>query len=190
MSCWSQAGKCYYLRYLYGSLGRRYTTESGTSERSLSYLRKNQKAIQRDMCDQWFHVKCTGMKVSEYDQLCDSTKAWQCMKCLFPGFDTPVRCSHKISTADEAKENEVPESMVINPNLKKRGMKFAHVNIVTLPGHSADVDVLLEKANLDLLGVTESRLDSTISDSQICPDGYTCYRKDRNRNGGGCALFV
>lgn len=38
--------------------------------------------------------------------------------------------------------------------------------------------------------MTESRLDSTISDSNICPDGYGCYRKDRNRNGGGCTLFV
>ena len=69
-------------------------------------------------------------------------------------------------------------------------MKFAGINIVTLPGHSADVDVLLERANLDLLGVTESHLDSTISDSNICPDGYAYCRKDRNRKGGGCALFV
>lgn len=38
-------------------------------------------------------------------------------------------------------------------------MKFARINIVTLPNHSADVDVLLERANLDLLGVTESHLD-------------------------------
>jgi len=80
--------------------------------------------------------------------------------------------------------------MDLNPNLRKRGMKFAHVNIVTLPGHSADVDVLLEETNLDLLGLTETRLDSTIPDSQICPEGYACYRKDRNRNGGGCAVFL
>ena len=37
-------------------------------------------------------------------------------------------------------------------------MKFASINIVTLPGHNADVDVLLERSNLDLLGVTESHL--------------------------------
>jgi len=80
--------------------------------------------------------------------------------------------------------------MDLNPNLRKSGMKFAHVNIVTLPGHSADVDVLLEETNLDLLGLTEMRLDSTIPDSQICPEGYACYRKDRNRNGGGCAVFL
>lgn len=38
--------------------------------------------------------------------------------------------------------------------------------------------------------MTESHLDSTISDSNICPDGYACCRIDRSHNGGGCALFV
>ena len=41
-----------------------------------------------------------------------------------------------------------------------------------------------------MLTVTESRLDSTIPDSKICPSGYVCYKKDRNRNGGSCAVFV
>ena len=78
----------------------------------------------------------------------------------------------------------------LHANLKKRGMKFAHVNITTLSGHYADAEVLMEKAALDVFAVTESRLDCTLLDSKICPSGYTCYRKDRNRNGGGCAVFV
>lgn len=45
--------------------------------------RKAQKAIQCDICDQWFHAKCIGMKASEYNQLCDLTKAWQCLKAYF-----------------------------------------------------------------------------------------------------------
>ena len=69
-------------------------------------------------------------------------------------------------------------------------MKFAHVNIATLPGHYANAEVLKEKAALDVFVVTESRLDCTLLDSKICPSGYTCYRKDRNRNGSGCAVFV
>ena len=48
----------------------------------------------------------------------------------------------------------------------------------------------MEKAALDVFAVTESRLDCTLLDSKICPSGYTCYRKDRIRNGGGCAVFV
>lgn len=52
------------------------------------------------------------------------------------------------------------------------------------------MDVLLANTSLDVFAVTESRLDSTIPDSQVRPMGYVCYRKDRNRNGGGCAVFV
>lgn len=33
--------------------------------------RKTQKTIQCDICDQWFHAKCIGMKALEYNQLCD-----------------------------------------------------------------------------------------------------------------------
>ena len=56
-------------------------------------------------------------------------------------------------------------------------------------GHYTDVDVLLQEAKVDVFAVTESLLESTILDSQICPSGYVCYRKDRNRNRGGCAVF-
>lgn len=53
--------------------------------------------------------------------------------------------------------------MKMNPSLNKRGMKFAHVNVVTLPGHFADVDVPLEKTAVDVFAVTESRLDCTMA---------------------------
>ena len=50
----------------------------------------------------------------------------------------------------------------LHANFKKRGMKFAHVNITTLPGHYADDEVLPEKAVLDVFAVTESHLDCTL----------------------------
>lgn len=77
----------------------------------------------------------------------------------------------------------------MNPALDKRGIKFAHVNVVTLTDHFGDVDVLLEETALDIFVVTESRLDCTITDGQVCPSGYVLLQ-DRNRNGGGCAVFV
>ena len=110
---------------------------------------------------------------------------------LSPGVDTPVRKSHeKTNTGGKEGNPRVRMNKGLHANLKKRGMKFAHVNITTLPGHYADAEVLIEKAALDVFAVTESRLDCTLLDSKICPSGYTCYRKDRNRNGGGCTVFV
>ena len=37
---------------------------------------------------------------------------------------------------------------------------------------------------------SETRFDDTFSDNQVCPKGYDIFRKDRNRNGGGCAVLV
>ena len=52
---------------------------------------------------------------------------------------------------------------------------------------SLDVDV--EK--YDIVSITETWLDPTIPDSLVLPaDKYNCYRKDRNRSGGGICMFV
>ena len=105
---------------------------------------------------------------------------WECTSCLFPGVDTPVWDIGKPSTSDKSETSGANMRTKMNPGLNKRGMKFAHVNVVTLPGHFADVDVLLEETAVDVFAVTESRLDCTIPDGQVCPSGYVCYRKDRN----------
>ena len=78
----------------------------------------------------------------------------------------------------------------LNPNLKKRGMKFCHLNVASLHSHCADVHVVLKKTNIDVMAFSESRLDSTIADSLICPSKYVCHRKDRNRKGGGCLFLL
>ena len=148
--------------------------------------RQNQKAIQCDLCDKWFHAKCIGMNNTKYRELSNPSMSWQCIKCLFPACDSPV-CNPSKKTC---RKNGVNQGIELNPNLKKRGMKFAHVNIATLIGHYTDMEVLLDEAKVDVFAVTESRLDSTILDSQICLSGYVCFRKDRNRNGGSCAVFV
>jgi exonuclease III len=42
----------------------------------------------------------------------------------------------------------------------------------------------------DILAINETKLDSTISDSEIYINEYIVIRKDRNRNGGGVAFFI
>ena len=90
-------------------------------------------------------------------------------------FDLPkniVQNTRKSPKFGEEERSGVNFRMKIYSGLQKRGMKFAHVNIATLPGHSADVDVLLANTSLDVFAVAESRLDSTIPDSQVCPMSF------------------
>ena len=67
---------------------------------------------------------------------------------------------------------------------------FAYLNINSIRNkfdHLAD----LIKGKIDVLMISESKIDDSFRDSQFFLDGYsTPHRLDRNRNGGGKMLFV
>ena len=44
--------------------------------------------------------------------------------------------------------------------------------------------------NFDILCINETRLDKAINNSEIGLQGYDLTRLDRNRNGGGVAIYV
>ena len=58
---------------------------------------------------------------------------------------------------------------------------------------SAELHHLLDYVKDDAVLINESNLDSEISTSEVIPDnlgGYTAYRKDRNRQGGGIMILT
>ena len=54
-------------------------------------------------------------------------------------------------------------------------------------GRSADELCALH--NFDLIGVSESHLDNNIAASQVEFPDYCIFRGDRNRTGGGVAVY-
>ena len=44
--------------------------------------------------------------------------------------------------------------------------------------------------NYDIVCIVESWLSQDISDSELAITGYTIFRRDRNRHGGGIIIFV
>ena len=49
----------------------------------------------------------------------------------------------------------------------------------------------LDRGNVDIFVITETKLDSTFPTSQFLIEGYSePYRFDRNRNGGGVLIYV
>lgn len=65
---------------------------------------------------------------------------------------------------------------------------------------SANVNGMLSKLHLinstlvllslDALLLQETKLDGSIPDSELKCEGYSLFRRDRTRNGGGVAIFV
>ena len=67
---------------------------------------------------------------------------------------------------------------------------IGNININSLPAKFDQVKEVILK-NVDILAVTETKLDETFPLRQFYVEGFTMpYRLDRNHNGGGVIIYV
>ncbi len=52
-----------------------------------------------------------------------------------------------------------------------------------------EIQDMLVNNNVDLLALCETWLDKSVPDGEVCSQGYSIHRVDRNRNGGGVAII-
>ena len=67
---------------------------------------------------------------------------------------------------------------------RKRGFHFLHINVNSLPLKIDELRDIISRTKPAILGITESKLDSSVSDQEVNISGYSILRSDRNRNGG------
>ena len=53
-----------------------------------------------------------------------------------------------------------------------------------------DIVRIIEQHSIDIISINETHLDSTINNFEINIPGFSLYRNDRNRHGGGVAFYV
>ena len=53
-----------------------------------------------------------------------------------------------------------------------------------------ELKVIANKTKAAVIILTDTWLDSSISNGEIDIDGYTIVRRDRNRNGGGICAYI
>lgn len=75
-------------------------------------------------------------------------------------------------------------------SFKRRGLHFIHINARSLPPKLSELQLIAQKTNAATISVTESWLDSSISDNEIKIDNYNIARNDRNREGGGACIYI
>ena len=72
-----------------------------------------------------------------------------------------------------------------------RGFRIAHLNCRSLVLHIDELRTMFAApCSVHLLSVNETRLDSDILDEEVAIPGYSILRCDRDRWGGGVALYV
>ena len=64
------------------------------------------------------------------------------------------------------------------------------LNICSLKHKIHELQTILKSDNINIMTVSETHLDALISDGEIEIPGYCIFRKDRNRFGGGVAIYV
>ena len=73
---------------------------------------------------------------------------------------------------------------------KKSGLHFIHINVNSLLPKIDEIRSIALNTNAALIGITESKLDESVMNSEINLDNYVLIRSDRNRNGGGVACYI
>lgn len=98
--------------------------------------------------------------------------------------------------SSDTRLDESVSSIVHVPNIlpanTTQDIRIAHLNCRSLPSSIDDIHVLMLNDKIDVLTLSETWLDESISDQEICPDvtGLHIIRRDRNRRGGGVAIML
>ena len=69
-------------------------------------------------------------------------------------------------------------------------MAIGSINVNSLLLHIDEVRQLIKDKAFHILAINETKLDETIADSLLGVKGYALHREDRNRHGGGVAVYV
>ena len=72
----------------------------------------------------------------------------------------------------------------------ERGLHFLHINVNSLLSKIDELRDVVGHTKPAILGITESKLDSSVSDQEVDISCYSILRSDRNRYGGDVACYV
>ena len=73
---------------------------------------------------------------------------------------------------------------------RSKGIHLIHLNVNSLLPKIDEIRYIAERTKAAVIGITESKLDESIFQSEIQIDNYDLLRCDRNRNGGGVACYI
>ena len=73
---------------------------------------------------------------------------------------------------------------------KNKGLHFRYLNINSILPKIEQLRSLLINWNISVFGITETKLDNTVSNEEVEIDGYNLIRSDRNWKGEGIACYI
>ena len=95
--------------------------------------------------------------------------------------------THVYNTSTKSKRSAHSGSPLPN---KASNMRYLSINCNGVSSKRAELENLVAYTSPDVLLLTETKIDSSVSTSEFLPVGYRGFRKDRNRSGGGVMVAV
>lgn len=93
---------------------------------------------------------------------------------------------HDTNSCDIEDNTAIKNSVISNT----RGFKMGALNVNGLLTHIDELKIFMCDKPFDILAINETKLDKNISDAQINIPGYICFRRDRDRHGGGVCIYA
>ena len=155
------------------------------------------RPISCEKCGLWIHKRCNQFEKPRIGSLLT------CRPCQNKPIDHLDNIWHQFTFADDFFEDrDAPSDEQTNINFgtsssidnwkvfNKRGLHLIHLNINSLLSKIDELRAIAKKSRAAVIGITESKLDESVTDGEINIDGYEVIRSDRNRHGGGVACYI
>ena len=155
-------------------------------------VKSNQKGIQCDTCNNWFHANCEYLSSSVYSSLSVSVDPWYCSVCSLPPLSDSFFGSSEVDTSLSSADSSAGSSSCLSGcegQFPRQEFCVFQANVRSLYRSLDDLCSITRDAKPDILVLCETWLDDTITDHEVNIMDYHLLRKDRNRHGGGVAIY-
>ena len=169
-------------------------------------VRSYNRALECDVCKQWCHIKCAEISLREYQRLQNIKPFdWTCPSCIstlrilpFPPLDScdgSFTSNGKNSCPEPRSQQILPsedylENLSRILNYSSKDLKVVPLNISSLQYKIEELRLLQRICGFDILGISETHLESFVPDNLLQIDGPQLIQRDRTKcKGGGVVLY-
>ena len=159
---------------------------------------KSDKAATCCICNSQYHKKCGG---NTGNNALDK-RNWICTTCLFhqevfpfaniAAMNESVSDNSVITKDDESMLSESAELSALEMARQENSndMLLCHLNINSIQNKFEELKDIITKFKVQIMVVSETKIDSSYPDSQFHVPGYYLHRQDRKKGGGGILMLV
>ena len=95
-----------------------------------------------------------------------------------------------LNNANLGENDNYLQQAALHLNSSTKDLKIAHLNVCSIRNKIDELRVLQNIYRFDIIAITETHLDSSISNNLLYIDGMKIFRRDRTKcKGGGCIMY-